>query len=169
MKKILLPLMVITTIISCSTAPVATTNADKVDVNQSGLNYRSSANIDAIKATNKDMENLDSASYKSKYADTALIYDNGKETNLTENVSFFKFCSDKKVQIKTSVGAIWGSKFNHTDGTRSEYVYQSITLTVKKGDKSVDVLYFQGDEFKDGKIIREYDYYDPTNLRLLMK
>lgn len=169
MKKILLSLIVITTIISCSTKPEAKTTSDKVDPNLSGFNYRRSAYIDAIKATTKDFENLDSASYKTKYSDTVLFYDNGKITNLTENVKFFKTCITKKIQIKATISPIWASKFIHKDGTSDDYVYQSVTIKFTKGTKSVEVLYFQADQFKDGKIVREYNYYDPTNLNLFMK
>jgi hypothetical protein len=169
MKKIIFSLIVITTIISCSTPPETKTTSDKVDANLSGYNYRSSAYIDAIKAATKDFENLDSASYKTKYSDTALFYDNGKITNLTENVKFFKTCITKKIQIKATISPIWGSKFNHKNGTSDDYVYQSVTVKFTKGTKSVEVLYFQADKFKDGKIVREYNYYDPTNLNLFMK
>jgi hypothetical protein len=169
MKKILLSLIVITTIISCSTPPEAKTPSEKVDPNLSGFNYRSSVYIDAIKATTKDFENLDSVSYKTKYSDTALFYDNGKITNLTENVKFFETCITKKILIKATISPIWASKFNHLNGTSDDFVYQSTTVKFTKGTKSVEVLYFQGDQFKDGKIVREYSYYDPTNLNLLMK
>ena len=169
MKKILLLLIVITTVVSCSTTPEAKTSSDKVDPNLSGFNYRSSAYIDAIKATAKDWENLDSASYKTKYSDTALFYDNGKISNLTENVKFFETCITKKIQLKATISPIWGSKFNHKDGTSDDYVYQSVTVKFTKGTKSVEVLYFQADQFKDGKIVREYAYYEPTNLNLFMK
>jgi len=169
MKRILLSLIVTITIMSCSNTTETKTIADKVDANLSGYNYRSSANIDAIKATAKDWENLDSASYKTKYSDTALFYDNGKITNLTENVKFFETCITKKIQLKATIKPIWGSKFNHLDGTSDDYVYQSVTVKFTKGTKSVKVLYFQADQFKDGKIVREYSYYDPTNLNLFMK
>lgn len=169
MKRILLSLIVTITIMSCSNTTETKTIADKVDPKLSGFNYRSSAYIDAIKATTKDFENLDSASYKTKYSDTVLFYDNGKITNLTENVKFFETCITKKIQIKATISPIWASKFNHKDGTSDDYVYQSVTVKFKKGTKSVEVLYFQADQFKDGKIVREYSYYDPTNLNLFMK
>lgn len=170
MRKIILSIFVLTTIISCSTNSVSKEVSGNVDVHQIGLNYDSSANIDAILATNKDIENVDTNSYKSKYADSAVFYDNGRPTSLTENLSQMKNLITKKVQAKVSkLNAIWGSKFNFKDGTTGEFVYQHITITFTQGTKSVDVTFFQADQFKDGKIVKEWNFYDPTSLISLMQ
>jgi hypothetical protein len=115
MKKILFSLIVITTIISCSTKTETKIIANKVDIHQFGVDYDSSANIDAIKSTNKDLENLDTTSYKTKYSDTVVFYDHQKNHNLNWNMGIFKNWIAKKIQPKVFVGAIWGSKFNYKD------------------------------------------------------
>ncbi len=169
MKIFFLSLIIITTIFSCSPTPEAKVITDKVDVHQSGIIYDSSANLDAIIALNKDLENLDSISYKTKYADTVIFWNNDKQTHLSENVSFIKTCLKNKVQVKVEKNGRWGSRFNHKNGTTDDFVYQSIDIHFTRGSKSVDVEFFQADQFKDGKIVREYNYYDPTNFNTLLK
>ena len=170
MKKALLSLFVVTSIISCSTEPKTKVVADNIDPHQFGFNYDSSANIDVIIATNKDMENLDSNSYKLKYADSVVFYDNGRPTNLAENLGLFKNLITNKIQPKISkTNARWGSKFNFKDGTSGDYVYQYVDVTFTKGDKSVVGHFFQADLFKDGKIIKEWNFYDPAYILPLFK
>ncbi len=169
MKIILFAIIVIATINSCSTAPEAKIIADKVDIHQFGFNYDSSANIDAVKALNKDIENLDTTNYKTKFSDTVVFYDHEINHNLNWNMSIFKNWIAKKTQPKVSVGAIWGSKFNYKDGSKGDYVYQAIKMKFTQGTKSVEFDDFGVFEFKDGKIVKEWNWYDATNLLPLMK
>ena len=169
MKKYILSIIVIITIISCSTKTETKIIADKLDIHQFGFNYDSSANIDAVKATNKDLENLDTTSYKTKYSDTVVFYDHQKNHNLNWNMSIFKNWIAKKIQPKVFVGAIWGSKFNYKDGSNGDFVYQAISMKFTQGTKSVTFDDFIVYEFKEGKIIKEWNWYDPTNLLPLMK
>jgi hypothetical protein len=170
MKKIIFAVFAITTIVSCSTAPESKVTTEKVNSSQFGFNYDSSANIDAIKATNKDMENLDTTSYKAKYADSVVFYDNGNPMLLKDNLAFFSTWKSKNIQVKiTKVNAIWGSKFNFKDGSSGDYVYQYIEVDFTQGTKKAHTHFFQADQFKDGKIIKEWNFYDPTTMSNLMK
>ena len=170
MKNIILSIFLVTLMASCSNSSESKVAPEKTTENQVGFNYDSSANVDAIKATNKDMENLDSNSYKTKYADSVVFYDNGNPMGLKENIGFFKTWISNNIQVKiTNVDAIWGSKFNFKDGTSGDYVYQYIEVDFTKGTKKVHTHFFQADKFKDGKIIKEWNFYDPTNLNALMK
>lgn len=141
------------------------------DEHQFGLNFDSSANIDAIKATFKDIETYDTISYVKKYADSAIFHDNNKITSLAENVAMQRqfIAAGFKVEVQPNQ-YIWGSHFNFKDGTIGDYVYSYITVKFTKGDKSVDVVNFQADKFnKEGKIIEEYIVYDQSGILELMK
>jgi hypothetical protein len=171
MKKTILGAIIATTLFACSAPAEKKADATlSADPHQIGLNYDSSANINAILATNKDMENLDSTSYKTKYADTAVFFDNGRKTNLKENLTFFSAYAKNNVKLKvTKLNGIFEGKFNFKDNGTGDYVYQYIEVNFTQGTKSVDVHFFQVDEFKEGKIIREWNFYDPTNLAPFLK
>ena len=145
-------------------------NTTATDPHQFGFNYDSTAHMDVIKSTFTDLENYDTASYVTKYADSAKFHDNGKLTNLTENVGLQKgfIAAGIKAKVKSDY-AMWSSHFNFKDGNQGDYVYTYLTATFTKGDKSVDIVMFQANLFnKDGKIVEEWLVYDPTNLASLM-
>jgi hypothetical protein len=126
--------------------------------------------MDVIKSTFIDLENYDTVSYVTKYADTAKFHDNGKLTNLTENVSLQRgfIAAGIKAKVKSDY-AMWSSHFNFKDGNQGDYVYTYLTATFTKGEKSVDVVMFQANLFnKDGKIVEEWLVYDPTNMASLL-
>lgn len=169
MKKLSVIAVLAIAVFSCT--PKGENNVVVSDEHQFGVNYDSSANIDAIKATFKDIETYDTVSYVQKYADSAIFHDNLKITTLAENVAMQKQFIAAGIKVKVQPKQyIWGSHFNFKDGTTGDYVYSYITVTFMRGDKSVDVVNFQADKFnKDGKIIEEYMVYDQTGIIELMK
>ena len=168
MKKIILLAIIAISVVSCSQkGENASVSADP---HQFGFNYDSTAHMDLIKSSFKDIETYDTISYASKYADSAKFHDNNKVTNLEENVSLQKqfIAAGIKVKVKPDY-AMWSSHFNFKDGNQGDYVYTYVTVTFTKGDKSVDVVTFQADLFnKDGKIVEEWLVYDQSALGTLM-
>ena len=168
MKNLVLMAIVAISVVSCGPK---SEKATAVDSHQFGISYDSTAQMDAIKATFKDIEAYDTASYVTKYADTAVFHDNGKKTNLSENVSLQKqfIALGIKVKVKDDY-AMWSNHFSFKDGTEGDFVYAYLTVTFTKGDKSVDVVMFQADEFnKEGKIIEEWMVYDQSEVAQLLK
>ncbi len=168
MKRIILLAVIAISVVSCSQkGENASVSADP---HQFGFNYDSTAHMDLIKSSFKDIETYDTLSYASKYADSAKFHDNNKVTNLEENVSLQKqfIAAGIKVKVKPDY-AMWSSHFNFKDGNQGDYVYTYVTVTFMKGDKSVDVVTFQADLFnKDGKIVEEWLVYDQSALGTLM-
>jgi hypothetical protein len=168
MKKLVFLAIIAISVVACTQKSESTTTADP---HQFGFNYDSTAHMDAIKATFTDMVTYDTASYVTKYADSAKFHDNGRLTNLAENVALQKSFIAAGIKVKVNPDyAMWSSHFNFKDGNQGDYVYTYLTATFTKGDKSVDVVMFQADLFnKDGKIVEEWLVYDPTNMAALLK
>lgn len=167
MRKVLFTALVSMAIFSCKTE----TTTPAADPHQFGTNYDSTANMDAVKATFKIMENFDSASYVSKYVDSAIFEDNGNNMSINENVQMISkmVASGVKIKVDTSDYAMWSSHFNFKNGNQGDYVYTYITVAFTKGDKTVKVKVFQADQFnQDGKIAKEYLVYDQSQLSTLM-
>lgn len=169
MKNYVLMAVIALTTFSCSQKNESAKATS--DAHVFGVNYDSTAHMDAIKATLKDMETYDTVSYVKKYADTAVFYDNGKKTTLAENVAIQKNFIAAGIKVKVNPDyAMWSSHFNFKDSTQGDFVYTYITVNFTKGDKKADVVFFQADKFnKDGKITEEYLVYDQSALAPLMK
>ena len=169
MKKIILMAIVAISVASCSQKGENTTVS--TDSHQFGFVYDSTAHMDVIKGTFKDIATYDTISYASKYADTAKFHDNGRLTNLNENVEILKQFKEKGITLKVNDGyPMWSSHFNFKDGSQGDYVYSYLNTTFTKGEKTVDVVMFQADLFnKDGKIVEEWLVYDLTGIAELMK
>jgi hypothetical protein len=168
MKKIMFLAIIAVSVVACKQKSESTT---AIDPHQFGFNYDSTAQMDAIKATFKDLETYDTASYITKYADSAKFHDNGKLTNLKENVGLQVgfIAAGIKAKVKNDY-VMWSSHFNFKDGNQGDYVYTYLTITLTKGDKSVDVIMFQANAFnKDGKVIEEWLVYDQSNMGSIMK
>jgi len=161
-------MLVSASLIACTTQETKTeTNAE---LKPHGYEYDSTANINTIKASFEDMAIHDTASYKSKYADTAVFLDNGKKMSLAENINILNTWQLAGIKVKVSnIAAIWESRFTKKDNTQGTSVVTYLTLTLTKGDQSIDVPINQYDAFVDGKIVKEMLYYDPTNIKALMK
>ena len=168
MKNILLCMLLSASLTACTTQETKTeTNAE---LKPHGYEYDSTANINTIKASFEDMAIHDTASYKSKYADTAVFLDNGKKMSLAENINMLNRFQSHGIKVKvSSIAAIWESRFTKKDNTQGTSVVTYLTLTLMKGDKSIDIAMNQYDAFVDGKIVKEMLYYDPTNIIALMK
>lgn len=141
------------------------------DAHVFGVNYDSTAHMDAVKATLKDVEVFDTVSLYKKYADTAVFFDNGKKTTLAENKAIQRSFLAAGIKVKVNPDyAMWSSHFNFKDSTEADFVYSYVTINFAKGDKNVDVKFFQADKFnKDGKIAEEYMVYDQSGLAALLK
>jgi hypothetical protein len=157
------------TIYSCSPEKGTSIEADP---HVTGYNLDSSANIDVIKASFKDMVNFDTASYKSKYVDTAIFNDNMATMRLADNVAIFKKAKDLGVTIKVNkIGAIWESVMNKPDknGVKNG-VFSFASVTWTRAGKSATVFITQVDAFnKEGKIVEEWLTYDASELKELLK
>lgn len=169
MKNYLLLAVIALTTFSCS--PKTENATATADAHVFGVNYDSTAHMDAIKATLDDIEKSDTVSYLKKYADTAVFNDNGKKMTLAENVAVQRNFISSGIKVKVNRDyAMWSSHFNFKDSTQADFVYTYVTVNFSKGDKNVDVVFFQADKFnKDGKITEEYIVYDQSGLATLMK
>jgi hypothetical protein len=168
MKKLVSSLIIATSIVACTQKGGNTAAA--VNSHQFGENYDSTAYMDVIKGTFKDLESYDSVTYRTRYADTAKFHDNDKITTLNENVALQGqfIAAGIKAKVKDDY-AMWSSHFNFKDGSQGDYVYTYLTATFTKGDKSVDVVMFQADRFnKDGKVVEEWIVYDQSKVATLM-
>lgn len=168
MKKLVFLAIIAISVVACTQK--AENESTAADPHQFGFNYDSTAQMDIIKSTFKDIEIYDTMSYASKYADTAVFHDNGRLTNLDENVQILNQFKAKGITVKVKDGyPMWSSHFNFKDGNQGDYVYCYLTTTFTKGEKSVDVVMFQADLFnKDGKIVEEWLVYDQTAIGALM-
>jgi hypothetical protein len=168
MKRVILLAIVAISVVSCTQKGENSTAS--ADPHQFGFNYDSTANMDQVKGSFKDLESYDTATYVTRYADTAKFHDNGKITNLEDNVEIQRqfIAAGIKVKVKEDY-AMWSSHFNFKDGNQGDYVYTYVTVAFSKGDKTVDVVMFQADMFnKDGKIVEEWMVYDSKQIVDLM-
>jgi len=168
MKKIVFSAIIAISIVACTQKGV--NSSTEVNSHQFGENYDSTAYMDVIKATFKDVESYDSVAYRTRYADTAIFHDNDKILTLNENVALQGqfIAAGIKAKVKDDY-VMWGSHFNFKNGSQGDYVYSYITITFTKGDTSVDVVVFQANRFnKDGKIDKEWLVYDQSKIATLM-
>ena len=85
MKKILLALIVITSIVSCSTQEVKTTH--NYPSSASGYTLDSTANTDLVKSSAIALAKNDTAGYRKTYSSDVVFHDNNDSANLTQNLS----------------------------------------------------------------------------------
>lgn len=168
MKKIVYSAIIAISIVACTQKNDKTAAA--VDSHQFGENYDSTGYMDVIKATFKDVESYDSVTYRTRYADTAIFYDNDKILTLNENVALQSQFKAAGITAKVKDDYVmWSSHFNFKNGSQGDYVYSYITITFTKGDTAIDVVVFQANRFnKDGKIEKEWIVYDQSKIATLM-
>lgn len=168
MKNRFLSFLLVASMIACTSQETKTENNGNPKPH--GYEYDSTTNINTVKASFEDMANNDTASYKSKYADSAVFLDNGVKMSLAENIKILNTWQLAGIKVKVSnIAAIWESRFTKKDNTQGISVVTYLTLTLKKGDQSIDVPINQYDAFVDGKIVKEMLFYDPTSIMALMK
>jgi len=120
-----------------------------------------SENIDLQKKCNAAWEAGNVAEYKSYYAEDAVFHDNNKQTTLAENVAFNTEFLKSGIKPTIRYDVIWeGIHFKANEKGVKNYVLAYCTNTWTKGDKSIQVVTFQVDAIKDGKIVEEWNVYD---------
>ncbi len=169
MKKLLMGLIVAASLVAC-TNPKETSTATAALPNTSGYTVDSSANIDLVKKSNTAGSTGDFETYKSTYSDSVVFHDNLKKTTMSDNLEMLAQFKKAGLSFTIEYGALWETINNKADEKGvSNYVLGYLTVTFKKGDKSVKVGQFQIDAVKDGKIVEEWIVYDPTDVMSLMK
>jgi hypothetical protein len=111
MKKIVFSAIIAISFVACTQKGV--NSSTEVNSHQFGENYDSTAYMDVIKATFKDVESYDSVAYRTRYADTAIFNDNDKILTLNENVALQGqfIAAGIKAKVKDDY-VMWGSHFN---------------------------------------------------------
>jgi len=169
MKKFILACLVVSTIIACSPkTETASTFAAPADLNS--YNLDSSANIDIVKKMVVAFEAMDSATYRSLYADSAIFHDNGTDMTLDQNVVLFNYFKSNGVSVKMEkVDPIWEIVNKEASPNGVTNFVMSFQHTIyKKGDKEVKVIVSVVNGIKDGKIVEEWDLYNTKPMLDLM-
>jgi|LakMenE01Jun11ns_1017448.scaffolds.fasta_scaffold9580149_2 hypothetical protein len=161
MKKFILACLVVSTIIACSPkTETASTFAAPKDL--TSYNLDSSANIDIVKKMVVAFEVMDSATYRSLYADSVKFHDNVNDMTLDQNVTVFNYFKSNGITVKVEkVDPIWEivNKVASPNGV-TNYVMSFHHNIFKKGDKEVKVIVNVVNGMKDGKIVEEWNIYD---------
>ena len=137
-----------------------------------GYVLNKSENIEYAKKTIISCAKGDLDTYKSLYADTAIFYNNSSKETLAQNIDLFKVIKAKGIEIKldTFYNAFETvDKVADSENGAKNFIHIYCKLTFTKGDKKVEIPFYQANAIKDGKIVREYDYYDASELNELMK
>jgi hypothetical protein len=169
MKKFILACLVVSTIIACSPkTETASTFAAPKDL--TSYNLDSSANIDLVKKMIVAFEAMDSATYRSCYADTAKFHDNGKDMTLDQNIGNFSNFKSSGLTFKVvSIEPIWEIVNKEADQNGvTNYVMSFQTMVFKKGDKEAKLIMSVVNGMKDGKIVEEWGLYDSKPFMDLM-
>lgn len=171
MKKVILSVIVATTLFACGTkSENAATNS--FPANATGYNLDSTANIATLQKINEAGAAGDTSIAKTSYVDTAVVYDNGKKMTIAENMAMIPMLKNKGITMHTDkYDAIWETVNNKVDENGVQnYVFAYETVSFSKGDKKITVTVFQVDAFnKEGKIVKEWDIYDTSALSELLK
>lgn len=175
MKKTILSAIIATTLFACGTkTETPSTNAagPVVPANATGYNLDSTANMATLQKINESGAAGDTSVAKAAYLDTAIVYDNGKKVPIAENIKMIPFLKTKGVTMHVDkYDAIWETVNNKVDeiGVQN-YVFAYETVSFTKGDKKSTIAVFQAIAFnKEGKIVKEWDVYDPTALIEFLK
>ena len=168
MKKLLLgSLFAVTLFAACDQKKESTTTPES-----DGYVLNKSDNIEYAKKTIVNAAKGDLDAYKALYADTAIFYDNAAKETLAQNVAIFNEMKAKGIEIK--LDTIYNAfetvnKVADPENGAKNYIHIYCQFTFNKGDKKVVIQFYQANALKDGKIVREYDYYDASGLADLMK
>lgn len=170
MKKMILSLLVITSMIACEskTEKIATS---AIPSNAGGYDLDSSENINIAKKAIEAGISADSVTFTSIYADTATIFDNKNKQTIFESLKMAPFFKSKGVIMKLeNINVIWESvNFKADDLGVTNYVHAYLDASLTKGTKKVIVGINAVFAFKNGKIVREWDTYDTAPFMELLK
>lgn len=140
---------------------------------QTGVTVDSSANISLVLKSFEAVNNMDSAAIRSCYIDTATVNDNLTSMNIEKNIGMLKDFKKAGLTLhadisKAIVFEMITPKPDPVFGN-TDYVHSYITVTFKKGDKSVNTLLHAVFAIREGKIKTEWDIYDASGIAGLMK
>jgi prepilin-type processing-associated H-X9-DG protein len=171
MKKTI-ALIALTGLLFVSCKKEATTEATTPEIPKTANGYTlpTSENIDFLKKCNAAWVDGNVAEYKSYYADDVVFHDNNKPTTLAENVAINSEFLKSGIKLTIKYDVIWEEiNFKADEKGVKNYVLAYCTNTWTKGDKSIEVITFQVDAIKDGKIVEEWNVYDSAQLMDLLK
>jgi hypothetical protein len=169
MKKMILSLLVITSMIACESKTEKPASA--IPSNAVGYDLDSSENINIAKKAIEAGINADSVTFRSIYVDTAAIFDNKNKQTIFESLKMAPFFKSKGVIMKLeNINVIWESvNFKADDLGVTNYVHAYLDASLTKETKKVMVGINAVFAFKNGKIVREWDTYDTAQLMELLK
>jgi hypothetical protein len=170
MKKIILSLLVATSLFGCQSKTENTGNAS-VSANSTGYNVSSSDNITLVKKVLDAGINDDTATIKATYVDSAFVFDNKTKQTLSENMQTASYLKSKQTTVKiVSIDNIWESVLNKEDKKgATSYVHVYLEAAFTRAGKTVSVELNVVYAIKNGKILGEWDIYDTAELRDLLK
>lgn len=132
--------------------------------------FTSSPEIDSLKAGIADYENGNWDTWQDRFADTAKIYVNSKES---------KSVSERTAELKELANAFSSYGFEKEDqyaelvidddGERWVNYWANWTGILKANAKTISVPVHLTNQYIDGKVVEEYVYYDGTPLYLAMQ
>jgi hypothetical protein len=175
MKKTIYLAMLAATLFACGTKTETnstTVTTPNFPTNATGYNLDSTVNIATLQKINESGSAGDTSVAKAAYLDTAIVYDNGKKVPIAENIKMIPFLKSKGVTMHVDkYDAIWETVNNKIDDIGVQnYVFAYETVSFTKGDKKSTITVFQAIAFnKEGKIVKEWDVYDPTSLNEFLK
>ena len=147
--------------VSCKKEATPETISPEIPKTANGYSLPTSENIDLQKKCNSAWEAGNVDGYKSFYAEDAVFHDNNKQTTLAENVAFNTEFLKSGIKPTIKYDVIWEEvNYKANEKGVKNYVLAYCTNTWTKGDKSIQVVTFQVDAIKDGKIVEEWNVYD---------
>ena len=147
--------------VSCKKEATPEVTTPEIPKTANGYSLPTSENIDFLKKCNAAWEAGNVAEYKSYYAEDAIFHDNNKQTTLAENVAFNTEFLKSNIKPTIRYDVIWEEvNYKADEKGVKNYVLAYCTNTWKKGDLSVDIVTFQVDAIRDGKIVEEWNVYD---------
>jgi len=128
--------------------------------------FSSSPEIDAVKALIKDYEDANWENWITQYADTAKIYHNSlKSVSRDELLKGFKGTLADFSSYKFS-DDIFYEMIIDDKGEKWVYFWGTWEGNLAANDKKIDVPVHLAARFANGKIVREYAYYDNVPVML---
>jgi hypothetical protein len=147
--------------VSCKKEAKTEVTTPEIPKTANGYSLPTSENIDFLKKCNAAWVAGNIAEYKSYYAEDAIFHDNNKQTTLAENVAFNTEFLKSNIKPTIRYDVIWEEvNYKADEKGVKNYVLAYCTNTWKKGDLTVDIVTFQVDAIKDGKIVEEWNVYD---------